>query len=32
MKLKAIDLDGTLLADDGTISEENRLALLEAQR
>jgi Cof subfamily protein (haloacid dehalogenase superfamily) len=32
MKLIAIDLDGTLLSEDGTISRENRNAIVEAQR
>lgn len=32
MKLIAIDLDGTLLSTTGTISEENRNAILEAQK
>jgi 5-amino-6-(5-phospho-D-ribitylamino)uracil phosphatase len=32
MKLVAIDLDGTLLSEDGTISRENRDAVLEAQK
>ncbi|HLS09378.1 Cof-type HAD-IIB family hydrolase [Lentibacillus sp.] len=32
MKLIAIDLDGTLLSDDGTISLENRNAIYEAQK
>lgn len=31
MKLIGIDLDGTLLSPDGTISEENRKAIYEAQ-
>ena len=32
MKLIAIDLDGTLLSEGGTISIENQTAILEAQR
>lgn len=31
LKLIAIDLDGTLLSDDGTISRENREAIYDAQ-
>lgn len=32
MKLITIDLDGTLLASDGSISQENREAIIEAQQ
>ncbi|GAA4718516.1 Cof-type HAD-IIB family hydrolase [Brevibacillus fulvus] len=32
MKLIAIDLDGTLLSENGTISQTNREAIVEAQR
>ncbi|WP_010531689.1 Cof-type HAD-IIB family hydrolase [Lentibacillus jeotgali] len=32
MKLIAIDLDGTLLSDDGNISQENKDAIYEAQK
>jgi Cof subfamily protein (haloacid dehalogenase superfamily) len=32
VRLIAIDLDGTLLSEDGTISRENRFAIYEAQK